>query len=378
MDRESYYKKFNWNKSPFIKSTSIDTPIIRRTEEYEKVVECIGGWDRIMVVTAPIGYGKTTFMNLLIKEKIHEIDYIISFDSYDPVYAVIKKILSSLPLWKRLFSREVNRSEFGKLLQKKLGSEKMLILFDEAQDYDEELFRWLRIINDRANNVFMIFFGLPTLENKITSESSFRDRKSKSIKLNPLDLDVMGKIIRERIKWVGGEGIKPFNEGGLKRVCESANSIPRKLLENGQLVIREAAIREKISIDETFVEGVLGCFEEPVRDYVEPYEVPKTIEKESSIVDFLSDLSPMQRSIVELLQVNEELSISELSEELASDIRSVGSLIRKLRGLDKDELLRKPNVPYPIVVRKGKDKRSGRVQYVYGLSDNVRRLIAKR
>jgi hypothetical protein len=263
-------------------------------------------------------------------------------------------------------------------LQDKLGSGKMLILFDEAQDYDEELFRWLRIINDRANNAFMIFFGLPKLEGRITSETSFRDRKSKAIQMRPLNSEELRDIVVERIRWVGGDGTKPFTEGGLRRLCESASSVPRKLLENGQSVIEEAARRDNFSIDETFVEGVLGFFEEQVKHVEEVKEeaavkvelIPKT--------SFFEELSPMQKSIVDLLMTNEDLSISEISETLRSDIRSIGSLIRKLRGLDRDEVLRKPGVPYPIIVRKGKEKRGGRLQYVYTLSDNVRRLIAEK
>ena len=380
MEREKYYNELGWGKSPFIKSTSLDIPIIQRGNERERVKECIGGWDRIMVVTAPIGYGKTTFMNSLITRRIASIEYVVSFDAYEPVDAVLKKILKSLPALKRLFVRTVDRTEFGAFLQKKLGDKKLLLLFDEAQDYDEELFRWLRILNDRANNVFMIFFGLPNLENKITAEASFRDRKSKSIRLSPFATGEMRDIVVERIGWVGGNGFKPFTEGGLKRLSESANNIPRRLLENGQTVIEGAAANDVFEINGDFVEGVLGYFEEPVVS--RPVEVDEVgVEVSENIhVDssFLDDLSPTQNRIVELLMDNEDLSISELGDELDSDIRSVGSLIRKLRGLDRGEVMRKPDVPYPIVVRKGKDKRNGRLQFVYGLSDNVRRLVAKK
>lgn len=377
MDRETYYRKHNWSKSPFIKSTSLDTPIIKRRDEYDKVSECIGGWDRIMIVTAPIGYGKTTFMNLLVKDKPHNINYVVAFDAYEPVDAVMKKIIKTLPLHQRLFSGSLDRTEFGSFLQKKLGPRKMLLLFDEAQDYDEDLFRWLRIINDRANNVFMVFFGLPVLDNKITAETSFRDRKSKSIQLNPFSVDELVNIVVERIQWIGGDGKTPFTEAGLKRLCQSANSIPRRLLENGQGVIEEAAKRELIEIDDGFVEGVLGFFEEMVVEKVALEEPGErfSVEIQSG---FMDDLSPMQGKIVNLLMVNEDLSVSEVSEIVGSDIRSVGSVMRKLRGLDKKEVMRKPDVPYPLVIRKGKDKRMGRVQYVYSLSDSVRRFIAEK
>jgi type II secretory pathway predicted ATPase ExeA len=379
MDRKEYYKKLGWRKSPFIKSTSMDAPILRRKGEYDTVRECIGGWDRIMVVTAPIGYGKTTFMNTLVKNKPQEIDYLVFFDSYEPIEEVMDRIITRLPVWKRLFSKNIDRTLFGEFLHKKLGNRKMLLIFDEAQDYEVELFKWLRILNDRVDNLFMIFLGLRGLDDKITAESSFRDRKTKSILMTPLMIDDLQEIVRKRIKWVNGNFIKPFTENGLRRLCESANSVPRRLMENGQKVLEECAIRDIFSIDEDIIEDVLGTYAgEDVK--LTPFEGDvknESIPVESKSYDLLDGLSPTQKEIVNLLMEKETLSITEISSALNKDIRSIGSLIRKLRGLNKDEVERKPNIQYPVVVRKGKEDRMGRVQYVYSLSDNTRRMLAR-
>lgn len=377
MDRKEYYKRLGWGKSPFIKSTSMDTPIIKRSEEYNRVRECIGGWDRIMVVTAPIGYGKTTFMNTLVKNKPSEVDYLVFFDSYEPVEEVMERVITRLPLWKRLFASKIDRTLFGEFLHKKLGNKKLLLLFDEAQDYDVELFKWLRILNDRVDNLFMIFLGLKGLEDKITAESSFRDRKTKSIVMTPLTIDDLQEIVRKRIRWVNGSGIKPFTENGLKRLCESANSVPRRLMENGQKVLEECAIRDVFSIEENAIEDILGTYAgEDVRLTPVEDEINEEV-AESKSYDLLGELSPTQKDIVNLLREKETLSITEISTALNKDIRSIGSLIRKLRGLNKDEVERKPNIQYPVVVRKGKEDRMGRIQYVYSLSDNTRRMLAR-
>jgi type II secretory pathway predicted ATPase ExeA len=389
MEREEYYKKFGWSKSPFIKSTSIDLPIIGRMEEYDEVCECIGGWDRIMVVTAPIGYGKTTFLNQLVMDKPAGISYVVPFNAYEPPTKVMERIRSRLPLMKRLFLKP-DYTAFGEGLQKSLGQEKMLLIFDEAQDYQTDLYKWLRIINDRAENVFMIFLGLQDLENKITEESSFRDRKSKSIRLRPFELEDLEELVKERIEWVGGKSIKPFSKEGLRRLCESSNQVPRQLLENGQRVIEECALTNSEVADVVLVERVLGSVqpatpqaaieapdEETVDEVVEEFE-EKPREGTPAAYGFMQDLSPTQQDIVNLLLSHESLSISELSDMLKKDIRSIGSLIRKLRGLNKMEVARKPNVPYPVIVRRGKEARMGRMQYVYSLSDNARRLVAKK
>ncbi len=375
MEREEYYKRVGWRKSPFIKSTSLDIPIIERVEEYEEVCECIGGWDRIMVITAPIGYGKTTFMNQLLIKKPRGIEYVVAFNAYEPVEEVMKRIRGALPFLKRLFA-DADRTSFGEMIQSRLGSDKMLLIFDEAQDYDEDLFKWLRILNDRANNLFMIFLGLPGLEDTITAESSFRDRKSKSIRLRSFEVEDLAEMVKERIQWAGGRDSKPFTEDGLKRLCESCNHVPRQLLENGQRVIEAAAKEDLDSIEGGFVERSLG---EIRSNDVRTSETVFSEDSERKKVsyDFIDDLSPTQQDIVKLLLTHESLSISEIGEELGKDIRSVGSLIRKLRGLNKREVERKPDVPYPVVVRLGKEARMGRLQYVYSLSDNARRILAR-
>lgn len=380
MDREAYYKHFGWKKSPFIKSSSMEIPFIEREQEYREVCECLGGWDRIISVTAPIGFGKTTFMNILVKNKPTGVDYLTFFDAYEPVDEVMGRVLNALPLWKRFTANRIDRTAFGKFLQKRLGGKKMLLLFDEAQDYQEDVFKWLRILNDRTDNVFMVFFGLPSLEDKITSEASFRDRKAKSIKLKPFTNEELCEIVRKRVCWVGGEDPKPFTENSLKRLCGASRSVPRLLMENGQRLIEAAAREDLTEIDEEFVERVLGGVEVPVKeeDVVEYVDDDCGASTHKITYDnFMVELSPTQQDIVTLLLSHESLSISELGGMLSKDIRSMGSLVRKLRGLNPDEVGRKPGVPYPIVVRQGKELRSNRMQYVYSLSDNARRLLAR-
>jgi type II secretory pathway predicted ATPase ExeA len=390
VDRKQYYRRLGWKKSPFIKSTSMDAPILKREHEYNTVKECIGGWDRILVVTAPIGYGKTTFMNTLIKNKPAGIEHVIFFDSYEKVDEVMGRIISKLPVWKRMFTKNMDRTMFGDFLHRKLGNSKMLLLFDEAQDYDYDLFKWLRILNDRVDNLFMLFLGLRGLEDRITAEASFRDRKTKSITLTPFSNDDLQNIVTKRIRWVGGKNITPFTEDGLRRLCESAGSVPRRLMENGQKVIEECAMSDTFSIDANTVERIIGTYvgeditvvpveeKEVIKtDSAEHVKEPRAVSTQIKSYDLIEELSPTQQDIVKLLMEKESLSITEMSSMLDKDIRSIGSLIRKLRGLNKDELERKPGIQYPVVVRKGKENRMGRVQYVYSLSDNTRRLLAK-
>lgn len=378
MDREDYYKSLGWIKSPFIKSTSLDIPIIQREKEYRQLCESVGGWDRIILVTAPIGYGKTTFMNLLIKNRPQHIDYLVYFDAYEPVEEVIKRITNTLPIWKRIGMSSADRTSFAGFLRKRLGSRRIMLVFDETQDYDEDIFRWLRILNDRVENLFIVFLGLHGLIDKITAETALRDRKTKEIVLSPFTAEQLREIVVKRLSWVGGAGIKPFTEDGLLRLCESANGVPRLLLENGQKVVEHCSKGGLGSADSIVVEGVIGIGDETDVESFEDDDEAQSIDfSKRTLVyhNFIDDLSPTQQGIINLLQARESMSISEMSDELGKDIRSIGSLLRKLRGLNRKEVERKPNVPYPVVVRVGKDRRGGRQQYIYTLSDNARRML---
>ncbi|MBD3261925.1 MAG: AAA family ATPase, partial [Candidatus Altiarchaeales archaeon] len=361
-------------KSPFIKTTSKNTPIVTRKEEYKKLEEAIGGWDRLMLLTAPIGYGKTTFMNQIKMSPPHDIKYVIGFNAYEPPKQIMKDITAKLPFFKKIFKGKPTQSSFGAYLEGVLQEEKLLLIFDEAQDYENDVFRWLRIINDYCDTVFMLFIGLGGLEDKISAHASLRDRKCKMLTLNPLRIEDLEDIVMQRIKWVGGEPPIPFTQEGIKRLCEAAQAIPRTLLDKGQTIIEYCAKKDIQVIGVEQVEEALGANKPRTEKIVVSPEKQRTPAPSDSFYEYLS---PTQQEIVSFLLEREKASISEIGQAIGSDIRSTGSLIRKLRGQNPKEVERKPQVPYPVVIKRGKERRLGRLQGVFGLSDNARRLLSK-
>lgn len=380
MDRIEYYKLHGWEKSPFIKTSSPTTPIVERTQEYKKLEESIGGWDRILLITAPIGYGKTTFMNQIRKTPPQTIQKAVSFNTHQDVEDVIDRIRKTFPIYTRILESRPKSGVFGEYLTKKLGSSRMLLIFDEAQDYPPKLLKWLRMLNDRCENLFMLFIGLPGLEDRIAGETSLRDRKSKTLSLSPLEPKQLRRMLLQRIEWAGG-GDTPFTENAIDYLCKTCENVPRRLLENAQKTVEYCAKNEIMTITEQNVETALGTVKpvkKPEKSIID--EVGQdTGEKTDLIMDYHADfskhLSPTQKDIVELLQRHESLCIAEISEKLGKDVRSIGSLVRKLRGLNPQEVARKPEIPYPVVVKQGKEPRQGRLQTVFGLSDNARRSL---
>lgn len=369
MDTEKYHRQLGWKDDPFVKSTALELPIIPHQIVYNQIQEALSGGSRSISVISPIGYGKTTLMNLLMKNPPRGITYVVSFDTYEPADDVMSRITSALPLWKRMFSKP-DRSGFGEYLRRKLGDQKIMLLFDEAQDYDDELFRWLRVINDRVLNAHMVFFGLRGLLDKLSAETSFRDRMSHNIELELLPREQLKEIVKARIKWVGGEGARPFTEKGVDALVR--NKAPRKILEDGQFIINESARRELLDIGAREVENILGAI--PPTKMEEGEEVTPA---EKKVYPYsIGDFSDTQQNIIKQLLAHDKMSVKELSEVMESSIEGVRNLIRKLRGLEKDEIERRPNVVYPVVVEvKGG---SGRSRYSYKLSDQAKRILGEK
>ena len=369
MDTEEYHRQLGWKDDPFVKSTALELPIIPHEIVYNQIQEALSGGARSISVVSPIGYGKTTLMNLLTKKPPKGITYVVSFDTYEPVDDAMVRIMNALPLWKRVFSKP-DRAGFGEFLRRKLGNEKIMLLFDEAQDYDEELFRWLRVINDRVLNAHMVFFGLRGLLDKLSAETSFRDRMSRNIELELLPHEQLKEIIKARIRWVNGEGTRPFTEEGLDTLVR--NNAPRKILEDGQFTINECAKRELFDIGPQEVEDILGTIPPAKR---EEEEEPKPRKKEVYPYS-IGDFSETQQDIIKQLLARDMMTVKGLSEATGSSKEGIRNLIRKLRGLEKDEIERRPNVVYPVVV--GVKGGGGRSRYSYKLSDQAKRILGEK
>jgi len=398
MNPSGYYRLFSWKKSPFILTTSLDAPIIRRVEEVEGIVDLIEGWHQIIVVSSQIGYGKTTLLNSLIKHKPANIDYLIPFKSKTSVEDLIKDVIEALsppvevkkPWYQKLLSekllglgpetvQETKKSgeTDGDFIQRKLGDNSLLLAFDDAHLYPEGFFFTLRELNDAVDNLFMIFFGLPELKELVMADQSFGDRihDEDIIDLRLYSEDELEDIFRARFIWdsVGGKDASPFSDEAIKWLCIQARGNARNLFKLSQKVL-DVVIEEDIKeVDERIVEDILGKITPPKKVKKEEIEVSAIDE-----YDFIRDMSPTQRDILKLLSTKGELTIPEVSNELGKSIRSVNSLIRKLRGMDKGEVKRKPNVEYPLVVLGEKKIIGGRNLQSYKLSDHAYRRLATR
>lgn len=372
MDREHYFKKLGWSKSPFVKETSRDAPIVKRTEAYSFVSECIGGWDRVLVCIAPIGWGKTTFMYQIENNPPQEIDYVISFDGPEPIVVMKEKVLKVLPFYKKIFqTREI--SGFPEWFKQRLGSKRVLLLFDEAQDYDSKVFAWLRILHDKCGNVFMVFFGLRSLMDKLSAETSFRDRKSKEIDLKVFDSEHERLILEKRIEWVGGEGISPFMEDGVNSLCTRA-TVPRNLFDMGQEVIEYAAQNKIFSINRAHIEAAIGkVSRRATKDVKKVGGEGKEVEVYPYTID---DFPPYQQEVLNVLMQHEILTIKELSGMLNKDPEPTRVTIKRLRGLLGEDK-KNTKVVFPVVVEV-KNPKGGRKRYAYTLSDSARRILARK
>lgn len=374
MKLSEYKSKLGWNteRDPFTLSIVLDT-LVKEKDLYEAFLNSIDAWDRVIILTGPIGGGKTTMVEYL-KNHPPRDTIVIDFNSKRSVEDTVKRIVSAINkkgswIYRLLGIKQdhVDKDDLGYFITKEAGHLKTLIIWDEAQDCSEETFTLLRELTDKADNLFIIFIGLPILERVLSEVTSFRDRAVKTLKTSPFTEEVLKTLIMERIRWVGGKDIKPFTDEAIGLLVKDSRGNPRSLLKKCHEVIKKAAEDEIFEINAEFAERHSILSEEPT---VIPREEPAN--NLTLGPDFVKELSPMQQDIVEVLQKKHALTASQIAKEIGKDYASTEVNLRRLMTENQKEM--KEGVPYPVIRKRPGEE--GKSQYIYALSEQARRLLA--
>lgn len=375
MKVDEYYRKLGWRENPFITIASKDVPVVKHKVAYDRIQDMISFDAQTIAVISPIGYGKTSLINYIVEDPFilreRKIKYVISFDSCPEKRDFMDKILKQVPFYKK-FRKKFYESSFGRDVNPALGSDKMLLLFDEAQDYNPSFLHWLNGINDHASNILMIFFGQrKDLMVKLTEDNALRDRVKGPIEIPVMDDETLNEIIKKRIVWVGGQSMTPFTEDGIRRLTEQVK-VPREVLSSCELLLRSGVEGDSFEWNSSFVESHISGPKKPMR--VAEKKTDDRVE-ESVFRYSIGDFSPTQQIILKEMLRSEYVSVQQLEKRTDMKRTYINQELRKLRGLDQVEIKRRPGVDFPAVIRPEKRVVDGRRQYIYQLSDNARRIL---
>jgi type II secretory pathway predicted ATPase ExeA len=116
----------------------------------------------------------------------------------------------------------------------------ILLLLDEAHEFNEEFERPLRSLGD-LNGVTFILAGLTETGDKIKKMSPpFYDRIIQQVSLHHLSLAETTDLIRKRIEDAGGTGLGPFTPEASENVFKMTGGVPRMILKVCDWIITDA------------------------------------------------------------------------------------------------------------------------------------------
>ena len=185
-------------------------------------------------LTGEVGAGKTTLCRALLEQ----------LDSRYSTALIMNPVMSGDELMKAIateFGLEVKGkdrletvaaiSDF--LLKQTLAGKETVLIIDEAQNLTEDLLEQVRLISnietDDRKLVQIVLMGQPELRERLDSPrlKQLRQRITVRYHLRPLTRTEVGQYIQHRLALSGSAGAPTFTFGGLWRVFNYSQGIPR-------------------------------------------------------------------------------------------------------------------------------------------------------
>jgi type II secretory pathway predicted ATPase ExeA len=326
-----WFKRLGWSSNPF---TLVVSPklFIGYKEQREAALRHINEKQKVCLITGPTGSGKTTMLLWLEAEFLnHHTLYITKPPKQPEEFLPIFLEKFPLNIFERLMRKSPSLYTLSEYVNKKLRGKPLLILLDEAHETNKDVLEWLRVLVDQIEDVSLIIAGLPRLEYQIKEKlETLEQRITTRITLDHLTEEETRELIRKRIEWVGGEGIKPFTEEAIMLIHEKTNGFPREILKFCDRLIHKAMEEGAEEIDDQFV-----------RDYSEfkerkPDEIKVSFEPQPRVD--IKDLPFKQRRVLEILSKHDWLTPTQIAEEIGLEryksqhhaIRSINNILKRL------------------------------------------------
>jgi general secretion pathway protein A len=225
--QRTWYKKLGWRRNPF--TLDIHPELFTGfKDEVKAILEKLASESGHILITAPLGSGKTTILRWLLNQLVLD-----SFAIYVPRPPQEFKQLIKLIVEKMgVPQKEADNYDIYHLqaLRKRVGKP-LIILMDEAHEFTLEIEKPLRTLGD-LDDVKLVMAGLPETVEKFQKEiRPLFERLVLNINLKPFDYRTLKDLVKARIEHFGGEGVAPFTEDALQAIYEITGGVPRKVIK---------------------------------------------------------------------------------------------------------------------------------------------------
>ena len=291
-----YTNHFNLEVLPF--ESTPDPAFFYPGPQYREtlaaMIHCVASRKSLMVVSGPIGSGKTTLGRTLtryLSEGTQLISILHPFSARGELISFVAQQvgLKGLTGSKLLQVEELNK----RLIQLTNQGKRILIIVDEAQLLSSEDMEEIRLLTNLETEttklIQIILLGQPELIQHLqaTEARPLRQRLSSVKILKPLERSQVINYVRHRLKVAGGDP-ELFSPEALEAVALASTGIPRLINQICDQALLNAFSGEAGLVDRTMVEQVVS---EMTAGQGLPAQLPPEDEAEEEQVD-ADDSSP--------------------------------------------------------------------------------------
>lgn len=217
------------------------------------------------VLTGEIGCGKTLTCAVF-REQIDPARYCVAsfnhvqfgFDEIvvgllDALGEEVSSIANRFTLWQSL------TASLDRLMQ---AGRHMVVIFDEAQDFDGETLTKLKALTNLNGAgralLTLVFAGQPELQQHIAAVPSLAQRVGLTFHLQPFTREESDAYLQHRLRVAGNPSDQVFPEAARQRLFEVTRGIPRELNRYAKLAIEYAWVAGAAAVTPEAIEAIVA------------------------------------------------------------------------------------------------------------------------